>query len=87
MRCERGKGRTSSISPRGTFEREFKSMDIRLLRATFVLLTLSSRPWDITKYSVLSCMHAVCLSVFVCTLSKAYFGSDPLETFSPWFPS
>ena len=55
-------------------------MGTRWLRATFVLLDafLSS----MSHHQVL-CLHACCLSVcFVCTLSKAYFSSDPLETCS-----
>ena len=53
----------AAILPRGTFEREFESMDTRLFVTSDIraFWTLSSRPWDITKYSVR--MHAVCLSV------------------------
>ena len=34
----------AAILPRSAFELGLESVDIRLLRATFVLLTLSSRP-------------------------------------------
>ena len=70
----------ASISPRGVFEREFESLDIRLLRATFVLLDafLSS----MSHHQVLCLvLHACCLFCLH-VLYKAYFGSDPLETFS-----
>ena len=61
----RGQEYDASILARGAFELGLESVDIRLLRATFVLLTLSSRPRNLTKYSVLSCLvlHACCLSL------------------------
>ena len=42
---------------------EFEPVDTRLFVTSDIraFWTLSSRPWDITKYSV--CMHAVCVSV------------------------
>ena len=73
----------AAILPRGAFELEFESVDICLLRATFVLFDTVLSSMRHHQVLCLSCM----LSVLVCTLFKAYLGSDPLKTCSPWFPS
>ena len=43
-RCLEKKEYGAAILPCGAFELGLESVDIRLLRATFILLTLSSRP-------------------------------------------
>ena len=42
--ARRGQEYDASISPRDAFELGLESVDIRLLRVTFVFLTLSSHP-------------------------------------------
>ena len=79
----RGQEYDAAILPHGAFELEFESVDIRLLRATFVLFDTVLSSMRHHQVLCLACM----LSVLVCTLFKAYLGSDPLETCSPWFPS
>ena len=61
-RCLEGARVRAPFSPRGTFEREFESVETRRLRVPFVLLDafLSS----MSHHQVL-CLHACCLSVSV----------------------
>ena len=56
----------TSISPRGTFKRELESVDIRLLRVTFVLLdtVLSSMKPHLEVLCLV--LHTCCLSVCLC---------------------